>query len=179
MPDVTAIPSDFTERLGPLTIDPRLLPAWRAVFPDGPDPRGLAGRVIETRAAVIVAVPDDPGSEELERLRSELATAFEVPSVELAVVPVDNLSSLMRAWLYQAAQGSGRGVRMQLESTADGGTGHGTGLRVLIRAIDSSARELAFRLASPHEPALGSLRALLGGLAVEVLDAETAAPAVG
>jgi hypothetical protein len=179
MPDVTEIPSDFTEHLGRLTIDPRLLPAWHAVFPDGPDPRGLACCAIETRTAVIVAVPDDPGSEELEHLRAELATALAVPSVELAVVPVDNLSSLIRAWLYQAAQGSGRGVRMHLENTEDDGTGLESGLRVLIRAIDSSARELSFRLASPHEPALGALRALLDGVSVEVLDAETATTATG
>jgi len=172
MPDVTGVPPDLTERIGRLTIDHRLLPAWRAVFPDGPEPRGLAGRTVAGRAAVVVALPRDPGGEDLERVRGGLAVALGVPSVELALVPVDSLPSLMRAWLYQAAQGSGRGVRMHLE--IDGDDGPGPALRVLIRAVDSSARELAFRLASPHEPALGALRALLGGVPVEVLDAETA-----
>jgi hypothetical protein len=71
----------------------------------------------------------------------------------------------------QAAQGAGRGVRVRL---AGGEPRPGEPVRVLVEAIDSSARELALRLASPYEPALPALEALLA-TSVTVEDAETAA----
>jgi hypothetical protein len=75
------------------------------------------------------------------------------------------LEDLLRQWVNQAAQGSGRGVRVRVAGD--------TPVRVLVEAIDSSARELALRLASPWEPALPALRALLAR-PVTVEDAESA-----
>jgi hypothetical protein len=89
--------------------------------------------------------------------------------VEVAGLHATGLEELLRQWVNQAAQGAGRGVRVRLApDDPPGGP-----VRVLVEAIDSSARELAQRLASPWEPALPALSALLA-TAVTVEDAETA-----
>jgi hypothetical protein len=94
-----------------------------------------------------------------------LADALGVRSVEIIVITTTTLPELVRDWIYQAGQGSGRGVHVTVRTGS-------TTVRVLVRARDSSARELAFRLASLQEPALPALRALLGGREVSVEDEE-------
>lgn len=150
-----------------LVIDPGLAAAWTAVGPPT-TLRGLAAAVTGGRAAAI-AVTDRPLTEsESAVLADALAASLGVAMVELIDLHTLDLRDLLRQWVNQAAQGSGRGVSVELMDTPPQAP-----LRVLVRAVDSSARELTLRLASPHEPSLPALRALLGGRAIDVVDAET------
>ncbi len=154
-----------------LVVDPVLLAAWRAA--GGGEVRGIAGAVTGDLGAVVVAAEEPAAEAVLETAVERLAAALGVRAVEVLPVGGSGLAELVRDWTYQAGQGSGRGVRVTIR-TADAGTSSGNSpVRVLVRAIDSSARELAFRLASPQEPSLPALRALLGGREVSVQDEES------
>ncbi|MBI1758728.1 MAG: hypothetical protein HYR62_05830 [Actinobacteria bacterium] len=156
-----------------LVLDPRLLPAWRAALGPGTAlPRGLAGAAAGDRAAVVVVTTEPPGERALAAAAAGFSAALGVAAVEVCVASGASLAGLIREWVHQAAQGSGRGVRVRVRAEA-------TGVQVLVDAIDSSARELVLRLASPHEPALPALRALLGGVRVAVQDAEEPPPEQG
>jgi hypothetical protein len=123
------------------------------------------------RAAVVAVVdPAAIGRDWSGPCTPLLGRAVGARVTDLVLVPEAGLSQLIRDWAYQAAQGSGRGVRIRVE-IEDGVDAPGT-VRLLVQAPDSSARELAARLASPTEPALAALRALLGGYRVEVIDVE-------
>jgi hypothetical protein len=155
-----------------LVIDPALQQAWLAAVP-GAELVGIAGAGASTQGCVVVvsATPVDDAA--LAAAAPGLAAVLGVRAVEVVVATGARLADLVRDWTYQAAQGSGRGVHVRVSTgDADGGTGSGP-VRVLARALDSSARELAFRLASPQEPALPALRALLGGREVTVEDEES------
>jgi hypothetical protein len=156
-----------------------LLPCWDAVAPGAVRLLGLAAAVRGERAAAVLvtdrALPDGA----LGTLDAALAGTLGAP-VETAALdgPADDLPRLLRQWVNQAAQGTGRGIRVEVSAaTAGGGAsraagGGERGLRIGVRSVDSSARELAMRLASPWEPALPALVALLGGVPVLVEDAE-------
>jgi hypothetical protein len=153
-----------------LVIDPLLLSAWETLRLRDVRLLGLAGEISEdsTRAAVVV-VTDRPLAEAAGRyfqgqLDDVLETTTELVALDDAV---GDLSKLIRQWINQAAQGAGRGV--QLDIDVPPGTAP---IQVSVRAVDSSARELSMRLASPNEPALAALESLLGGRPVIVLDAE-------
>ncbi len=154
-----------------LVVAPELLAAWRSV--GAPEPIGLAGAVAGGRGAVVAVLPQMPVDDWSEPAAAALAAALGAGPVEVVVVPGANLAELVRAWVYQAGQGSGRGVHLQVEVDPGPGTaGTAPAVRLIVHAIDSSARELAMRLGSPHDPALAALRAVLGGREVAVLDAE-------
>jgi hypothetical protein len=151
-----------------LVIDPLLLSAWETLRLRDVRLLGLAGEISEdsTRAAVVV-VTDRPLADAAGRyfqgqLDDVLETATEL--VTLSDTACD-LPKLIRQWVDQAAQGAGRGVHLDLDIPP--GT---EPIKIVVRAIDSSARELAMRLASPNEPALPALESLLGGRPVVVLD---------
>ncbi|HST85427.1 MAG TPA: hypothetical protein VLL08_27045 [Kineosporiaceae bacterium] len=153
-----------------LVIDPLLLSAWETLRLRDVRLLGLAGEISEdsTRAAVVV-VTDRPLAEAAGRyfqgqLDDVLETTTELVTLNDAAC---DLPRLIRQWINQAAQGAGRGV--QLDIDVPPGTAP---IQVSVRAIDSSARELSMRLASPNEPALAALESLLGGRPVIVLDAE-------
>ena len=153
-----------------LVIDPLLLSAWEALRLRDVRLLGLAGEISEdsTRAAVVV-VTDRPLAEAAGRyfqgqLDDVLETTTELVTLNDAS---GDLPRLIRQWINQAAQGAGRGVQLDVEVPP--GTAP---IQVSVRAIDSSARELSMRLASPNEPALAALESLLGGRPVIVLDAE-------
>jgi hypothetical protein len=153
-----------------LVIDPLLLSAWETLRLRDVRLLGLAGEISEdsTRAAVVV-VTDRPLAEAAGRyfqgqLDDVLETTTELVALDDAI---GDLSKLIRQWINQAAQGAGRGV--QLDIDVPPGTAP---IQVSVRAVDSSARELSMRLASPNEPALAALESLLGGRPVIVLDAE-------
>ncbi len=153
-----------------LVIDPGLLEAWHRI--GAPEPIGLAGALAGGCGAVVavLAGPDDERWGEIAA--PAMAAALGVSSVEVLAVPGSSLAALLREWIYQAAQGSGRGVHLKIDP--EGGTPDPDGrpgIRLLVHAIDSSARELAMRLASPQDPALPALRAVLGR-PVDVIDAE-------
>lgn len=165
-----------------LVVDPALRPAWDRTAPAGARLLGLAAAVTAgRRAAVVVAdrplteaegaelaagmAADADGAE--AGLRVELAV-LAVPGLTAGPADLEHLADLVRQWVNQAAQGSGRGVSVQVDAAPGDGP-----VRVLVRSIDSSARELAFRLASTYEPALPALRELLGR-PVTVHDVETA-----
>lgn len=163
-----------------LVTDPSLHKAWQVAAP-GSQLLGIAGATAAGQGAVVVvsATPVDDAIR--QAAVPGLAAVLGVRSVEVVVAPGSSLSELVRDWTYQAGQGSGRGVHVKVVTPEGQGDTAGpdtagpdtTGpIRVLVRAIDSSARELALRLASPHDPALPALRALLGGRAVTVEDAE-------
>jgi hypothetical protein len=131
---------------------------------------GLAGEISEdsTRAAVVV-VTDSPLAEAAGRyFQGQLDDVLET-TTELVTLSDStcDLSKLIRQWINQAAQGAGRGVHLDVDIPPGMAP-----IQVAVRAIDSSARELAMRLASPNEPALAALESLLGGRPVIVLDAE-------
>jgi hypothetical protein len=152
---------------GPLVVQPELLAPWRSTAP-GVGVGGLAGAVRSGRAAVVVVLDPRrrrPSGSELAAAGAALAGALAVPAVELVTVDGPDLVAVVRQWVHQAAQGSGRGVAVAVHENE-------SVVRVVVTAIDSSARELAMRLASPHEPALPALAALLGR-PVTVVDGET------
>ena len=151
-----------------LVVQPEPAAAVSAAWPGaGPLVRGLAAAETGGRGACVV-VTDRPLSEaEIAAVAGATGALLGVPT-EVAALHAPSAdpepADLLRQWVNQAAQGSGRGVRVRV---ADGSP-----VRVLVEAIDSSARELAQRLASPWEPALPALRTLLG-TEVTVEDAET------
>jgi hypothetical protein len=165
-----------------LVVAPELAAEVSAAWPDsraegsgGPVVRGLAAAEAGGRGACAV-VTDRPLAEaEIAAVAGAAAAVLGVP-VEVAALHAPSAdpdpADLLRQWVNQAAQGSGRGVRVRLAAPGDG---PGAPVRVLVEAIDSSARELAQRLASPWEPALPALRALLG-TDVTVEDAEPPPP---
>lgn len=183
-----------------LVVDPTLQRAWSGAVAGTVN--GIAGAVAGSHGSVVVVSPAPVDDTTIATLAPNLASALGVRSVDVIVVTTTTLPELIRNWIYQAGQGSGRGVRVTVRagnitapSTKPGtgkdgrarqaaGANVGPGpsgnavaaklpVRVLVRAIDSSARELASRLASPQEPALPALRALLGGREVSVEDEET------
>jgi hypothetical protein len=153
-----------------LVIDPLLLSAWETLRLRDVRLLGLAGEISEdsTRAAVVV-VTDRPLDDAAGRyFQGQLDDVLETTTELVALNDLTcDLTKLIRQWVNQAAQGAGRGV--QLEVNIPPGTGP---IQVAVRAIDSSARELSMRLASPNEPALAALESLLGGRPVIVLDAD-------
>jgi len=159
-----------------LVVAPELAAAVSAGWPaEGPLVRGLAAAAAGGRGACVV-VTDRPLSEaEVAAVAGAAGTVLGVGPVEVAALHAPSADpdpgDLLRQWVNQAAQGSGRGVQVRLAEPADAGAP----LRVLVEAIDSSARELAQRLASPWEPALPALRSLLDA-EVTVEDAETHQP---
>lgn len=190
-----------------LVIDPRLLAAWESSAAGEVPVTGLAAAVSGDRAAVVAVAPGSLDDRVLESAAAALAEALGVRRAEVIAVPGSNLAELVREWTYQAAAGSGRGVHVRVLTDEESGSATPArqpsgltpdpadpgaqdlvppapaGVRVLVSAIDSSARELALRLASPQEPALNALRAVLGGRSVTVQEvdpavwASTAAPA--
>jgi hypothetical protein len=149
--------------------DPALHRAWSAAVAGAPV-TGIAGAAAGSHGSVVVVSPAPVDDAAVADAAPELAAALGVRSVEVVVVSSTTLPDLIRDWIHQAAQGSGRGVHLTVRAGGDGDTAP---VRVLVRAIDSSARELAFRLASPQEPALAALRALLGGREISVEDEES------
>ena len=187
-----------------LTTSPELLPiwtSWAASHAPGAAIHGLNAASADGTATVIVASspPIDPDADDTPSLRAALAEALGVRRVEVIAVPPGPLPQLVKSWLFQAAQGTGRGIAVRVEdSTGDsagGSTRDSTGdstrdsagdstggkpnahdgpIDVQIWAIDSSARELVWRLASPHESGLPALRVLLGGREITIRDVENA-----
>ena len=153
-----------------LVIDPLLFSAWESLRLKDVRLLGLAGEINEdsTRAAVVL-VTDRPLAEAAGRyLQGQLEDVLETPA-ELVTLNDDtgDLTRLLRQWVNQAAQGTGRGVELKINVPQGGDP-----IQVTVHAIDSSARELALRLASPNEPALAALESLLGGRPVLVLDVD-------
>jgi hypothetical protein len=151
-----------------LVIDPLLLSAWDALRLRDIRLLGLAGEISEdsTRAAVVV-VTDRPLADAAGRyLQGQLDDVLETTTelVQLSDTAGD-LPKLIRQWIDQAAQGTGRGVHLDVDIPPGGAP-----IQLAVRALDSSARELSMRLASPNEPALAALESLLGGRPVVVLD---------
>jgi hypothetical protein len=150
-----------------LVIDPALLVAWRAAVP-GSTVTGIAGAAAATQGAVVVVGSTPVDDSAVAAAAPGLAAVLGVRAVEVVVVTGSTLPELVRDWSYQAGQGSGRGVHVKVLTDDDSGP-----VRVLVRAIDSSARELMLRLSSPQEPALPALTALLDGRRVTVEDEES------
>ena len=153
-----------------LVIDPVLLTAWETLRLKDVQLLGLAGEISEdsSRAAVVL-VTDQPLAEAAGRyLKGQLDDVLETPTELVALNDSRaDLPRLLKQWINQAAQGSGRGVQLEIDVPDDAEP-----IRVSVRAIDSSARELTMRLASPNEPALAALETLLGGRPVLVRDAD-------
>ena len=133
-----------------LTVDPRLVVCW-----PGPRPLGLAWARAGERAAVVAVTAEPVPGSALDAARVRLAAALGATSPDLVAASGATLLQVVRDWLFQAAQGSGRGVQVRLE---DGGAGE---LRLLLDSWDSSAREAVLRLSSPQDPALAALEALV------------------
>jgi hypothetical protein len=151
-----------------LVIDPLLFTAWQTLRLRDVRLLGLAGEISEdsTRAAVVV-VTDLPIADAAGRyLQGQLDDVLETATELVALNDTaGDLPKLIRQWINQAAQGAGRGVQLQVDIPPGIAP-----IQVGVRAVDSSARELSMRLASPNEPALAALESLLGGRPVIVLD---------
>ncbi len=132
---------------------------WRALGHG--EALGIGSATAGGSGAVVVLTASVPPDLDLHRAGARFADALGVARAEVAVVHGDTVACVVRQWLHQAAQGSGRGVSVRVEEDGDV-------LRVLVDSVDSSAREVALRLSSPHEPALAALTALLPHRAVEV-----------
>ena len=157
-----------------LAVAPELAAAVSGAWP-GPDSaaplvRGLAAAQAGGRGACVVVTDRALSEAEIAAVAGAAGSVLGVPT-EVAALHAPSAdpepADLLRQWVNQAAQGSGRGVRVRVAG--------GEPLRVLVEAVDSSARELAQRLASPWEPALPALRSLLGA-EVSVEDAEQPEP---
>jgi hypothetical protein len=155
-----------------LVTEPALLDAWQASVP-GARLAGIAGAVAGNHGTVVVVSLTPVDDAAVAAATPGLAAVLGVRTVEVVLPAGQGLAELVRDWTYQAAQGSGRGVHVKVRGDAGSELGDTGPVRVLVRAIDSSAREVAFRLASPQESALPALRALLGGREVTVRDEET------
>ncbi len=141
------------------TVEASTAAVWRALGHG--DALGIGTATVGDRGAVVVLTASVPADLDLHRVGARFADALGVARAEVAVVAADTVTGIVREWLYQAAQGSGRGASVRVEQDGDV-------LRVVVDSVDSSAREAALRLASPHEPALAALTALLPHRAVEV-----------
>ncbi len=153
-----------------LVIDPVLLTAWETLRLKDVQLLGLAGEISEDSSrASVVLVTDRPLADAAGRyLQGQLDDVLETPTELVALNDQGgDLPRLLKQWINQAAQGTGRGVELEISVPDDAEP-----IRVSVRAIDSSARELTMRLASPNEPALAALETLLGGRPVLVLDAD-------
>jgi hypothetical protein len=151
-----------------LVIDPLLLSAWESLRLRDVQLLGLAGEVSEEsgRAAVVI-VTDRPLTDAAGRyLQGQLDDVLETPTELVALSDATaDLPKLLSQWITQAAHGAGRSVQSRVDIPP--GT---EPIQVAVRALDSSARDLAMLLASPNEPALAALESLLGGRPVIVLD---------
>lgn len=161
---------DLDVQDGGLVIDPLLVSAWESLRLRDVRLLGLAAEVSEdaTRAAAVVVtsplLTDAAGYYLQGQLDEVLRAATEL--VVLGDVAGD-LPRLIRQWIDQAAHGAGRGVQLHIDVPSGSAP-----IQIGVRAVDSSARELAMRLASPNEPALPALESLLGGRTVIVLDVD-------
>jgi hypothetical protein len=151
-----------------LVIDPLLLAAWEEMRLRDVRLLGLAAELSEdsVRAAAVVVTDQPLADAAATYLALSIGDVLEVPTELITLDDADgNLARLLRQWINQAAQGTGRGVHLDVDIPPQPRP-----IQVAVRAIDSSARELAMRLASPNEPALAALETLLGGRPVIVLD---------
>jgi hypothetical protein len=130
-------------------------------------------------AACVVVITDRPPGQGPDSdavtaaVRTAVARRLGLADLELIIASGGTLRALVRDWLYQAAQGSGRGVSLRLEEHPVPGAR--PALTVLVDSPDSSAREAALRLAGPLGLlACEALAAALDFSAVEVQD--TSAP---
>jgi hypothetical protein len=162
------------DRPAGLLVDHALRSAWRSA--GGGEVLGIAGAIAGDLGAVVIVTGGPVADRVVAAATPELGAVLGVRAVEVVLASGRSLAELVRDWVYQAAQGSGRGVQVRTlvgsdqADSDDDGTGP---IRVLVRAVDSSARELALRLASQQEPALPALRTLLGGRDVTVSDQES------
>lgn len=153
-----------------LVIDPLLLSAWEGMRLRDVQLLGLAAELSEdsARAAAVVVTDRPMGDAAIGYLAVSVSDVLEVPTELITLDDADgNLARLLRQWINQAAQGTGRGVHLDVDIPPQPRP-----IQVAVRAVDSSARELAMRLASPNEPALAALETLLGGRPVIVLDVD-------
>jgi hypothetical protein len=143
------------------------------------DGLGGARAAVEGTSACVVVIAERPAGHGPDSdgvtaaVREAVARLLEPADVELIIASGGTLRAVVRDWLYQAAQGSGRGVSVRLEEHAVSGAR--PVLTVFVDSPDSSAREVALRLAGP----LGRLarEALAGALGFSAVDVrDTSAP---
>lgn len=144
-----------------LHIEPSLVPVWRSLgFPDG-DLLGLGSAGAGGRGVVVAVTASPVDGSVVQDAPARFARTLGYRVVEVIAVHGSSVPEIVRDWLYQAAQGSGRGVSVQVTETSGA-------LEVVVTSVDSSAREVAHRLASEHEPAVAALTTVLPHRTVEV-----------
>lgn len=137
-----------------------------------------ASAAVDEPAACVVVITDRPAGHGPDSdvvtaaVRAAVERRLELSDVELIIASGGTLRAVVRDWLYQAAQGSGRGVSVRLEERRV--TGARPALFVLVDSEDSSAREVAMRLAGPlGRLAREAFAGAMGFSAVEVRDTST------
>lgn len=151
--------------------DPVLAQVWAELRDDGDLLLGIgAGSDGETGCVVAVtADPVDPDDGGLAPVAARLAAELGLDRVRLIAAQGPGLRTVLRDWLFQAAEGSGRGVRITPAAPEPGV------LELQVSAWDSSAREVELRLAGlggPAAPEAQALAAVLGAREVRVREVD-------
>ena len=111
-------------------------------------------------AVAVTADPIDPDLPDVITAAGRMAAELGLDRLRLLTTRGPGLGSTVRDWLYQAAQGSGRGVSIELAEVDAGAR-----LEVRVSSWDSSARELLLRLGSgggSAAPEVAALARVLG-----------------
>lgn len=142
--------------------DPVLAQVWAELRGDEDRLLGIgAASDGETGCVVAVtAVPVDPADPDVAGLAGRMAAELGLDRVRVITAEGPALRTLLRDWLYQAAEGSGRGVKV-VPAEPEPGV-----LELQVSAWDSSAREVELRLAGLGGPAAPEAQALATVLAV-------------
>lgn len=163
---------------GPVELhrDPVLARVWAELRDDTSGATGDAvlgigaGSDGETGCVVVVtADPVDPDGAGLAELAGRLAAELGLDRVRVITTEGPGLRTVLRDWLFQAAEGSGRGVRITPVAPEPGV------LELQVSSWDSSAREVELRLAGlggPAAPEAQALAAVLGAREVRVREVE-------
>lgn len=152
--------------------DPVLAQVWAELRPEHADALlGIgAGSDGETGCVLLVtADPVDPDDAGLAPVAERLALELGLDRVRVITAEGPGLRTVLRDWLFQAAEGSGRGVRIVPVAPEPGV------LELQVSAWDSSAREVELRLAGlggPAAPEALALAAVVGAREVRVREVD-------
>jgi hypothetical protein len=154
--------------------DPVLARVWVELRGDGVGLLGIgAGSDGQTGCVLVVTAepvdPDDAGAAAGRTVAGRMAAELGLDQVRVITAQGPGLRTVLRDWLYQAAQGSGRGVRIEPAEPEPGV------LELRVSSWDSSAREVELRLAglgAAAAPEAQALAAVLGIREVRVREVD-------
>jgi hypothetical protein len=151
--------------------DPVLAQVWDELRGDGDRLLGIGAASDGETGCVLVVTsePVDLDDAATAAVAGRMAAELGLDQVRVITAEGPGLRTMLRDWLYQAAQGSGRGVRVE-PAEAEAGV-----LELRVSAWDSSAREVELRLAGlggATAPEAQALAAVLGIREVRVREVD-------